>query len=72
MTNDPIAPGSISRRRFLGTTLAALSAGIASKKGLACGAQLDAEPEDEPGSHAGRTGDGVAGLQPAGSYALSA
>ncbi len=47
MTNDPIAPGSISRRRFLGTTLAALSAGIASKKGLACGAQLDAEPEGD-------------------------
>jgi len=45
MTNDPIGPGSISRRRFLGTTLAALSTGIASKKGLACGAQLGAEPE---------------------------
>ena len=35
MTNDPIAPASISRRSFLGTTLAALSAGIASKKGFA-------------------------------------
>ena len=45
MTNDPIAPGSISRRRFLGTTLAALSSGIASKKGLASGAGLGAEPE---------------------------
>ncbi len=40
MANDPIEPGSISRRKFLGTTLAALSAGIASKKGLACGAEL--------------------------------
>src|ERR1700722_10049184 len=45
MTNDPPVPGSISRRRFLGTTLAALSAGIASKKGLAGGAELSAEPE---------------------------
>ncbi len=45
MTNDPIAPGSISRRRFLGTTLAALSVGMASKKGFACGAELGAEPE---------------------------
>ena len=45
MTNDPIAPGSISRRSFLGTTLAALSAGIASKTGLASGAELGAEPE---------------------------
>src|SRR5271170_4893174 len=45
MTNDPLAPGSISRRRFLGTTLAALSAGIAWKKGLASGAELGAEPE---------------------------
>jgi hypothetical protein len=45
MTNDLFAPGSISRRRFLGTTLAALSAGIASKKGLAGGAELGAEPE---------------------------
>ena len=44
MTNDPLAPGNISRRRFLGTTLAALSAGIASKKGLAGGAELSAEP----------------------------
>src|ERR1700751_3982112 len=45
MTNDPLAPGSISRRRFLGTTLAALSAGIATKIGLACGVELGAEPE---------------------------
>src|SRR5579863_6447270 len=45
MTNDPLAPGSISRRRFLGTTLAALSAGIASKKGLACGAEFSDEPK---------------------------
>jgi hypothetical protein len=45
MTNDPTAQGSISRRRFLGTSLAALSAGIASKSGLACGAELGAEPE---------------------------
>src|SRR5271155_4570837 len=45
MTNDPLAPGSISRRRFLGTTLAALSAGIASKKGIAGGTELRAEPE---------------------------
>ena len=45
MTNDPTAAGSISRRKFLGTTLAALSAGIASKHGLACGAELNAEPE---------------------------
>jgi hypothetical protein len=44
MANDSLAPGSISRRRFLGTTLAALSAGIASKKGLA-GTQPSAEPE---------------------------
>ena len=45
MANDPTAPGSISRRRFLGTTLAALSASVASKRGLACGAELGAEPE---------------------------
>jgi hypothetical protein len=45
MTNDPSASWSISRRRFLGTTLAALSAGIGSKKGLASGAGLGAEPE---------------------------
>jgi len=45
MTNNPIAPGSISRRRFLGTALAALSAGIASKQGLASVAELGAEPE---------------------------
>jgi hypothetical protein len=45
MTDDPIAPGSISRRRFLGTTLAAFSAGIASKKGLAGAAEFSAEPE---------------------------
>jgi hypothetical protein len=48
MTHDPIAPGGISRRRFLGTTFAALSVGIASKRGLACGAELGA------GSEAGR------------------
>ena len=48
MTNDPIALGSVTRRRFLGTTLAALSVGIASKRGLAGGA----EPRDE--SEAGR------------------
>jgi hypothetical protein len=45
MASDPIAPGSISRRRFLGTALAALSAGIASKRGLASGGELSAEPE---------------------------
>ena len=45
MTNDPIAPGCISRRRFLGTTLAALSAGVASKRGLAGGVELGAEHE---------------------------
>jgi hypothetical protein len=45
MTNDLIAPEIISRRRFLGTTLAALSAGIASKSGLACGVELSAEQE---------------------------
>jgi hypothetical protein len=45
MTNDPIALGSISQRRFLGTTLAALSAGIASKRGLASGVEIGAEPE---------------------------
>src|SRR5271170_172721 len=45
MTNDPLAPGSISRRRFLGTTLAALSAGVAAKNGLAYGVELGAEPE---------------------------
>jgi hypothetical protein len=45
MTNDPLASGSISRRRFLGTTLAALSAGIVSKNGLASEAKLGAEPE---------------------------
>src|SRR5579871_5267218 len=45
MINDPIAPGSISRRRFLGTTVAALSVGLASKKGLASGAELGADPE---------------------------
>ena len=45
MTNDLIAPGRINRRRFLGTALAALSAGIASKNGLACGAELGAESE---------------------------
>jgi hypothetical protein len=43
MANDPTALGSISRRRFLGTTLAALSAEIASKKGLVRGAELGAE-----------------------------
>ncbi len=45
MTNDPIAPGSITRRRFVGTTLAALSAGIASRRGLADGVEFRAEPE---------------------------
>jgi hypothetical protein len=45
MTNESLAPGSISRRRFLGKTLAALLAGIASKTGLASGAELSAEPE---------------------------
>jgi hypothetical protein len=45
MTNDPIALGSISRRRFLSTTLAALTAGIASKKVLVGGAELGAEAE---------------------------
>jgi hypothetical protein len=45
MTNDSIIPESISRRRFLGTTLAALSTGFASKKGLAGGAELSAERE---------------------------
>jgi hypothetical protein len=45
MTNDPLVPGSISRRKFLGTTLAALSAGIASKKALACGAGFSDEPK---------------------------
>ncbi len=44
MAIDPIPPGSISRRRFLGTTLAALSASIASRKGFAYAAELDAEP----------------------------
>ena len=45
MTNDPLAPGSISRRKFLGTTLAALSASIAMKKGFAVGAEPGAESE---------------------------
>src|ERR1700739_5029884 len=45
MTNDPLAPGSMSRRKFLGTTLAAFSASIASKKGFAVGAEPGAEPE---------------------------
>jgi len=45
MANDPTASGSISRRRFLGTTLAAFSAGIASKTGLAVGVELGVEPE---------------------------
>ena len=45
MTNDPIPPRSISRRRFLGTTFAALSAAIASKKEFASGAELGAERE---------------------------
>src|SRR5271168_2992989 len=45
MTNDPLAPGSISRRRFLGTTLAAISAGIATKNGLAYGVELGADQE---------------------------
>ena len=45
MRNALIAPGRINRRRFLGTALAALSAGIASKNGLACGAELGVESE---------------------------
>ena len=45
MANDTNAQGSISRRRFLGTTLAALTAGMASKKGLAGGVELGAEAE---------------------------
>jgi hypothetical protein len=45
MTNDPIAPGSISRRRFMGATLAALSAGIASNNRLAGGAEPGAYPD---------------------------
>jgi hypothetical protein len=45
MTDDPIAPTSISRRRFLGTTVAALSVGLASKKGFAGAAEFGAEPE---------------------------
>ena len=32
---DPLASGGISRRRFLGTTLAALFVGVAATKGLA-------------------------------------
>ncbi len=46
MANNLNAPGSISRRRFLGTTLAALSTGIASKRGLAGRAELDTKLED--------------------------
>jgi hypothetical protein len=45
MTKDPNALGSISRRRFLGTTIAALTTGIVSKKVLAGGAGLGAEAE---------------------------
>jgi hypothetical protein len=45
MTNNPIAPEGISRRRFLGTTLAALSTCIASKRVLAGGVEHDAKPE---------------------------
>jgi hypothetical protein len=45
MADNPIAPGSVSRRRFLGTTLAAVSAGFASRRGLAGGADLGAEPQ---------------------------
>jgi hypothetical protein len=45
MANNPIAPGTVSRRTFLGTTLAALSASIASKKGIIGGAELGAKPE---------------------------
>lgn len=44
MADNPIAAGSISRRRFLGTTFAALSAGIASKQGLAGGPEFSSEP----------------------------
>jgi len=45
MTNDPIVPGGISRRRFLGTTLAALSTSFAAKKGFADGTEHGANPE---------------------------
>ena len=45
MTNDPIAPGSISRRRFLGTTVAAITAGVAAKNRLAGGVEFGAEAE---------------------------
>ena len=45
MRNDRNAPGGISRRRFMGTTLAALTAGIASKKRLASETKLGVEPE---------------------------
>jgi hypothetical protein len=47
MTNDPIALGSISRRRFLGSTLVALTAGFASKTVLAGGGGLGTEAETD-------------------------
>lgn len=45
MMNDAPAPAGISRRRFLGTTLAALSVAIAAKKGLAGAAAIGADPK---------------------------
>src|SRR5271170_2505634 len=45
MKNDRNSPESISRRKFLGATLAALSATIASRKGLARGTEPGPEPE---------------------------
>src|SRR5277367_1942911 len=45
MKNDRNSPESISRRKFLGATLAALSATIASRKGLARGTELGAAAE---------------------------
>ncbi len=45
MAYKPLSPGSMSRRRFLGTTtLAALSAGIASTRGFADGSERGADP----------------------------
>jgi hypothetical protein len=45
MASDPMVRDKITRRRFLGTTLAAFSAGIASKRGFDGGVEFDAEPE---------------------------
>ncbi len=45
MAHDSISPGSMSRRRFLGTGLAVLSAGIASKRGFADEAERGTDPE---------------------------